>query len=163
MQELIIDKDEFKINLKNNKAEYEKARHDYLKALAENEVVVKIDKQVKNFVLDHNEFNKSKEWRENEDRILSCDEDYLMTDDDFKKYMKLCHEERLHRGMQVPSEELSSDYLTRTIMEQKEKEFVAIVLKTLPKSMSEQFKNVKYYYNIYKKFLDLCLRVKLDD
>ena len=58
--------------------------------------------------------------------IKDYQEDFLMSDKDFKRYIVLCHNKRLKRGLNIPKVDLCSDYKTREEFKTAEKEFLKI-------------------------------------
>jgi len=159
--------EELKSKAKEHKAEFEESRMTYFKARALHETITEVDTESKNFVLAHNEFKYSAKWKDRRIKkeglfIRDCKEDYLMSNEDFKKYMGLCHKERTKRGLNVPSEELCSDYESWKILKEAEDVFIDVALKIVPSRWQKDLQGIKTMYPGREKFLELSLRLDVE-
>lgn len=169
----------FRKGIKEHKAEFEEKRHVYLIAGAYHETVKKIDRDSKQAVLDAHVFKISSEEKETRkkykeenlsEHITRPEDDYLMSDEDFKVYSKLVHKERTKRGLKVeswtdsrgqtvPAWNTTSDYKSREALKKAEKDFLEVVFKILPEKMSKEFRDSMHFLDVKKKVLDLSLRL----
>lgn len=160
---------EMKENSLKYKEEFNLKRNAYIFALAQQETIEELDKQIKTDVLKNNTFKIDNEWKDKnhkeEEIIKNCNRDYLMSDEDFKVYMGLCHKERLKRGLNIPNEELTSDYLSFKILKQAEQEFLDIALNILPNELKKELEILKESgnYEHRKKFIDISLSLDIKE
>ncbi len=154
---------EFRQNAKEHREEFISTRKEYLLAVVENTRIEQIDHDSKKQVLTENHFFKTScDFPEEEgERILDPKEDFLMSDDDFRHYLELCHIERTRRGLTIPEMDLSSNYKSFTAMKQAEERFVNVSLLLVPSSVRADIEKVKNNRGLktYKAFIDLMLRL----
>lgn len=156
---------EMEKNVKTHGLDFVKARNNYIFALTIQELNEKIDKESKTAVLIANKFYTDKtNGLEEKGRILTPNRDYLMTDEDFNKYLELCQIERTERGLKIPDKNLTSDYESFKDLKEAENKFVEVAFKMLPKELAKELEPIKTsMYDIRKKFIDSCLKLKVGE
>jgi len=153
-------------NILMNLKEIKEARTEYIKALAIHQTVEQIDLESKTEVLKNTAFYEIKEDDKGiQKRILNPNSDYLMDEPSFNKYLTLCHAERTKRGLNIPDKDLTSDYESFKLLIKAEDRLFKIMLKIQPLRFKEDLNKLGTLRgtDIYKEFINICLRMELPD
>lgn len=144
-----------------DKNELKRAQREYREAKAENDRALSIEEQAKAIVLQGNVFSEE----ETGERITKASSDFLMSDDDFKKYIDLCYIERKKLGIDVPAEN-TADCYTHEALRQAEDKLLDLAFKVLPKThkginLHEKLELVRKHWKYRQEFIDLIMQLAL--
>ena len=169
-----------KLNLnKETKQNFIDSRNNYLMALAINETNLKIDRESKQETLNENKFYKNntnlRKREEYGQLITNHNQDYNMTETDFKKYSIIADKKRKNKGLKLPYNKyewainenwnLSADCESRPLLRLAEKVFIKSSLNILPKELKEKFKDIgkMQNYTQCKKFIEINLKLNVGE
>ena len=159
-------------NLGYDKKSLRKLKNNYFAARALYELIKEEAERIQTEILLKNEFYESEEWmekvnsrrktQEERKRILRPFDSYLMTEDDFQKYLDLCYAEYKKAGIDDKrGKEYCPEAESQSLYWEAEKQLVLYGIDIIPCEMKEKeilrnaIKNVKYK----EKVLDLVLKL----
>jgi len=149
--------------LEKYKPKIKEAKERYLKALAKQKQIEKIDRECKEVVLKNNDFKYEKRYALEELKkiIREPNHDYLMKDTEFTDYLKLVHEERLKRGLYAPDWNTTSDYKSHKELREARQNLINVALDSLTGNLQKDLEPLRndYFYKITDKFVDTVLRL----
>ncbi len=144
-------------------AEFNRLKQAVFKAMAINETNIKIEEESKEAVLKQVAYFVPMDYAHKEergDRILEENQDYLMSEADFRAYHKLVKAEQEKRGLSIPHWNITADYQSRPALRKVENMFIDVCLKMIPQELSEELSEaVKTQYEHRKKFLNINLKL----
>jgi len=145
--------------LSTDKAKEFKTLQDaYLKAKAEHDKVVEIDRKVRNKVLAESEFISI----DTGERITSHLSDYQMADDVFPAYCDQVYREGLEHGLDLRDPNTVADYRTRPALRKAEDNLLNFaIFEILPAEQRKDFMDVRDHWKYREKMLELTARLAI--
>ena len=148
---------EFQTNVKENREQFLKSKQAYLDAIDANNKMLKIDEKIKTKVLKEHVFTDSEG-----NRIVDGKREYRIAyNPKFKEYLKLCNQERIKLGINIPEEFVTNLHEQEQLVKS-ENDFIATALSLLPISLKNDLeKGVHTNYMHRQKFIELTLQLKV--
>ena len=154
----------FMDNIKGSVQEFNLIREQYLTFKFLDDELKRIDLEVKKEVLKENKFIIKNSCYEEEvgKRVITPNEDYNLNNEDFKRYISLCHQKRIKFDIvNVESEEYVTNIETLENLHKAEKSFMEVIYRTLPDSMKPNIRKVidGFDYKLKEKLIDIGLKL----
>jgi len=154
-------------NIKTLKTELVKHQGEYIKAKAENEATIKIEKECKIKILTENVFiteGIEEEEQEDIERIYSPSSDYRMSEFDFTNYCKLVYAEEIKNGLDIPDYNTTADYKTSKNLKKAENELLKIGIDIIVEKENanrEDFEKVADHWKLRDEMIELVLQLAI--
>lgn len=137
------------------------AQRAYRKAKIEHDRALSIDGKAKTIVLQNHIFVEE----ETRERITKAGRDYLMSDEDFKRFINLCYVERKKLGLDIPAEN-TAYYYTLPALKQAEDNLLDVAFKILPEThedinLHEKLKEARKHWKYRQEFINLTMQLAL--
>lgn len=150
--------------LNYDRAELKTLKNNFFMAKALYETIKDQAEEIQNRILSTYEFYVSPEWHDEvEKRIETESRSFLMSDEDFQKFLDLCYEEYKRAGIEDKrGKEYCPEAEVHNLYWEAEKQLVLYGIELIPDGMREKetlreaIKNVKYK----EKVLNLILRLE---
>ena len=151
----MIQLTQFKKNINSNKSLLKQVKDNYLKSLALYETEEEISKEIHEEILKENVFNSK---YKTERRITKKEQDFNMSEEDFKKYLKLVHKRFIEKGFKNHKENLVFSYKSFELLQETKKQLINAFLEVIPKEikkdlingMNKRIKNIQNRTKIHK-------------
>lgn len=121
-------------------------KENYLTALAMEQTIKEQEEETKNAILAENAFFVAAKWKERDritggkKRITNADEDFLMTEKEFARYINLCFEVNKQKG--IADDEHGAGYIwsadATELRAAAEKMLLEFALSIMPAALAEQ-------------------------
>jgi len=134
-----------------DKVKLRKLKTNYYTALSVEKAVIEKVKQIKNNVLLQNEFFKDAENEEGTDRILNSNIDFLMSEDDFIKYIKLVYEVEKENNIASPEGyETTAEWQYIEARKNAENQLINYGIDIMPANYQSEKETLRKNINTYK-------------
>lgn len=152
--------------MKTMKSELMRLQKSYIEAKAEHETIKQIEEEVKIQVLQDNEFYTVdyEESNEPKERVLKTNWDFLINDEDFEVYCKLCHEGYLQRGLNIPDWNMTPDFESRQELKKAEDDLLKIgidIIVSRGDAKRADLEKLTQHWKYRDEMLELTFKLKL--